>query len=128
MRIIAVPFENYSGHISTAGVHRLRTTIFCIVAPNTCSCSVCNLLHVDIPLRRILMRHLRLCKIFKSLNYIVWIRTNVNSGNIFRFCLLIDICFLYPIEYNIFIVCIYLFSTTCFCHLYLIKYGKIDSL
>jgi len=39
----------------------------------------------------------------------VWIRTNVNSVIIFRFCLLIDICFLYPIEYNIFTVGIQLF-------------------
>jgi hypothetical protein len=114
--------------ITTAGVHRLRTTIFCIVTLNTYSSSVCNLLRVEIPLQIVLMPHLRLCKIFKSLNYTVWIRTNVSSGIIFRFCLLIDICFLYPIEYNIFTVCNFLFSTTCFCHWYLIKSGRIDSL
>jgi hypothetical protein len=63
VRIIAVRFEHHSIHISTAGLHKSQATLLCTVASNTCGFSVWNIINVDIPVARILMCHLRSCKI-----------------------------------------------------------------
>jgi hypothetical protein len=46
-------FDGYQG-CTNPGCHLVPVTKFCVVAPNICGCSVCNLLHVTRMAARIL--------------------------------------------------------------------------
>ena len=69
MRIIALRFQSHSRHISTAGVPKRRTPLFC---PVICDYSVGYSVHIDIAMEGILICRLHLCKVFKFLIYTVW--------------------------------------------------------
>ena len=62
---VLIDFRVYkpSRHISTLGVHRSQASLFCTVPHSIYGSSVWNILHVDIPVRRIFMCHLYFCKI-----------------------------------------------------------------
>ena len=126
--IIAVPFENHSIHIFTAGVHKFLATLSCTLALNIFGSSVWNIFHFDILVEWVLMCPLHLCKIYKSLFYTVCNRIHINVGIIIRLCLLIDIYYIYPTEHNTFTVYIRLFSTACFGRLYRLKSGRVATM
>jgi hypothetical protein len=63
IRIIADYFENRSRLISTAGVNKSLSIVFCTVTHNICGSSVSNLLHDDNPVVRMFKCRLHLYKI-----------------------------------------------------------------
>jgi len=75
MKIISVPFENFSRCINTTAQHKSRTNLFCTVTPNICSSSVWDFLPANVLVERIFMWSLRSCKIWKYLVYALWNRT-----------------------------------------------------
>jgi len=62
---ISVRFDDNSRHISTAGVHKFRATLFCTVTPNICGCSLWNILDVNVQVERIL------CSLYTSVKFLM---------------------------------------------------------
>jgi hypothetical protein len=122
IRMIADYFEKCSRLISTAGVNKSLSIVFCTMKHNICGSSVSNLLHANNPVVSIFKCRLHLYKIQTVRLTLHGTELNVNVGIIICVCLLIDISFPYPIEHNSFTVCMHSFSTTFYSYIFVYIY------
>jgi hypothetical protein len=127
---IAVHFENPSICIITARVHKFLATLFCtVVLYLIFVVPQCGTSFMLIFRWRQIWFALYIYVKFANLWFILYaVEFKLNVGIIIQLCLLINICYIYPIKHNTFTACIHLFSTVCFGRLYWLKSGRIATM